>query len=105
MLRLGNGVGLRSPRDLVLFRCQVLGFLLDLVQQPDVLQCLLGQRALIGDVYVVELAPGMHHAAGLGDAFAEPRKVRACSRFEFSNGCFKTCEGGGPSLRYDVRTT
>src|SRR5690606_28791203 len=71
MQRLGNGFGLRSSYDPALLRCQVLGFALDLVQQLDVLQSLLSQRTLIGDVQVVELATGMRHAADLDDAFTE----------------------------------
>jgi len=75
MQSLGNRSGLCRPHDLALFRCQILGFPLHLVQQLDVLQSLLGQHALIGDVQIEELAPGVGHAANLGDAVAEPGLV------------------------------
>jgi len=61
MQRISNGPGFGLP-----------DFPLDLVESADILQCLGRQFALVGFVQVVELAPGVGHAADLSDAVAEP---------------------------------
>lgn len=54
-----------------MFGEQLSPFALHLVQLADVLEGLLGQLALVGDMQIEELAAGVGHATDFGDALLE----------------------------------
>lgn len=75
MQRIGKGFGSSLPDFPALIRWQVFGIPLDLVEAADLFQGLGRQFALVGFMQIVELAPGVGHAANFGNAVAEPGLV------------------------------
>lgn len=72
---IGNRPGFSVPQLLAFVQWQTFGFPFDLVRPADSFTDPGGQLVLAGLAQIVELAPGMGHAADSSNAVAEPGLV------------------------------